>query len=288
MHEGLKDFLVRPRGTLHEVLGGTGGGLLYFIIDQSRQPNALARLYGLGEELTPALLLDDTEYTALAASGPLWFGAPQGSALAQLGGQLCQERQAGIMLRADDSAQALAHARWMMKVNDGSGGQSLATYYLPSFWAALAMTVSEEARSHLMGPWRSVYSPAPSYLVPTSEQWSSWQREPLEAVPPPQEQGYFSLPERVMPTYHTLRWVYWLDEVKPAFGSPTAAQLPRLLDNLELLVQQGIYEGRHLLQLSELITGAALAEQANIMAILQSREEAFIKVEHLKALTAAS
>ena len=34
MHEGLKDFLARPRGTLHEALGGTGNGLLYFIIDQ--------------------------------------------------------------------------------------------------------------------------------------------------------------------------------------------------------------------------------------------------------------
>jgi hypothetical protein len=288
MHEGLKDFLTRPRGTLHEALGGAGSGLLYFIIDQSRQPNALARLYGLGEELTPTLLLDDTEYTALAASGPLWFSAPLGSALALLGVQLCQERQAGIMLRADDDAQALAHARWLVKVNDGSGGQSLATYYLPSFWAALAMTVSEEARPRLMGPWRSVYSPAASYLEPSSEQWLSWQWERLETEIPPPEQGYFPLPERVMPTYRTLRWVYWLDEVRPAFGSPTAAQLPQLLDNLELLVQQGIYEGRHLLPLAELIAGAALAEQANIMAILQSREEAFIKVEHLKALNAAS
>lgn len=287
MHEGLKDFLARPRGQLNEVLGSLGGDLLYFIIDQKRQPDALVRLYSCGEALTPVLLLDATEYTHLSASGPLWFGASPGSALSLLGAQLCLERQAGIMLRADDDAQALAHARWLMKVNDGSGGQSLATYYLPSFWAALAMTVGEAAAPYLMGPWRSVYSPAPSYLESSNEQWLSWPRERPDALPTP-ERGYFSLPKALMPTYRTLRWVYWLDEVQPAFDRITAAQLSPLLDNLELLVGQGIYEGRHLLQLSELITSTGLAEKANIMAILQSREEAFMKVEHLKALSAAS
>ncbi|WP_417663557.1 DUF4123 domain-containing protein [Pseudomonas sp.] len=288
MHEGLTQFIDRAKDPSQKSPAGSDANVLYFIIDQGRQPDALERLYGIGQSWSPEYLLGNTEYSHLAASGPLWFSAEKGSELAVLGMHLCKEKHAGIIISADDGQRAFAHAQWLIKVNDGSGGQSLATYYLPSFWAALASAVSDTQRAELMGPWHSVYSSVPGYLDSQSDHWLSWHREAPESAQPSIEPPLFSLPQKVMPIYRTLRWVYWIDEVYPAFGSPTEQQLPQVIDNLELLVQQGIYQGRHLVQLPELVSGPAVNGRAEIMAILQSRSEAFVKIEHLKALSAAS
>lgn len=288
MHEGLTPFIDRAQDSSQKSPAVTDANVLYFIIDQARQPKALERLYGTGQSWSPEYLLGNTEYNHLAASGPLWFSAEKDSELAVLGMHLCKEKHAGIIISADDGQRAFAHAQWLIKVNDGSGGQSLATYYLPSFWAALASAVSDTQRAELLGPWRSVYSSVPGYLDSHSDHWMSWNRDTSESDQPQLEHELFSLPQKVMPIYRTLRWVYWIDEVYPAFGSPTEQQLPQVIDNLELLVPQGIYQGRHLVQLPELVSGPAMSEQAEIMAILQSRNEAFVKIEHLKALSAAS
>ncbi|MGX5217719.1 DUF4123 domain-containing protein [Pseudomonas segetis] len=288
MHEGLTQFIDSAKDPSQKSPVGSDANVLYFIIDQGRQPDALERLYGVGQSWSPEYLLGNTEYSHLAASGPLWFSAEKGTELTALGMHLCKEKHAGIIISADDGQRAFAHAQWLIKVNDGSGGQSLASYYLPSFWAALAGAVSDTQSAELMGPWRSVYSSVPGYLDSQSDHWLSWHRETPESAQLPIENQLFNLPQKVMPNFRTLRWVYWIDEMYPAFGAPTEQQLPQIIDNLELLVQQGIYQGRHLVQLPELVSGQAVSGQANIMAILQSRNEAFVKVEHLKALSAAS
>lgn len=277
----LEEFLSLPRIKTQELGASKPGQFLCFIIDQSRQQNTLARLYNLGQPLEQDNLYRTTEFAAMADQGPIWVSAPETTELKALAAQLCLEKNAGIALLTNDLEAARAHARWLLKVNDGSGGQSLLSYYRPALWAALAMTSSQNL-AQLMGPWTSVFSPAPSHFGRSDGQWVAWHTE-QQTNPTPAETN-FKLPAETARLQRQLGWVYWVDEHHAAFGSPSQDQLPGIADNLSTLVAHRITQGRHLLRLSKIITGPPLDQGPQTMAILESKESPFKKVEQLELL----
>lgn len=276
MHEGLSEFLKLPRRELP--MGGNG---LHFIIDPARQPEALVQLYNCGQPIEVEYLLHATEFAHLAESGPIWVSAGRSHQLTQLCARLCHERQAGIAIRAQNAQLALAHARSLLKINDGSGGQSLATYYQPELWAALAMTAL--AQGTLFGPWSAVASPSLVHLQNGPGRWLDWQ-------PPAGSSSTanpLALADNSENAYGTLRWLYWIDQEHRAFHSPAQAELPALIGNLNTLGEHGITDERHLLRLTELSRGPTLDSRPAVMAILQDRAKAFLKTERLQELGAS-
>lgn len=277
----LNEFLARPRVSNSGLSPRRAGQSLCFIIDQSRQPEALMRLYDLGQPIEQDNLFRSTEFESLTDKGPIWLSAPESSELKSLAAQLCLERHAGIALLTDDLPAALDHARWLLKVNDGSGGQSMLNYYRPSLWAALAIT-SGQHLGRLTGPWSSVFSPATRHFGGLPDQWIAWHSDTNSA--PDNYQTRFNLPQGCAALQKRLGWVHWVDEQYPAFGSPSQNQLPGIADNLDTLVKHRITQGRHLLRLSQLVVGPPLDQITQAMAILQSKEASFRKVEQLERL----
>jgi hypothetical protein len=282
MLEGLSEFQALSRHNVAE-FPAQPDEKLHFIIDTKRQPDALVRLYQAGEEFDLHFLYAQTDFSELASDGPVWFSAPRDSGLARLGMQFCLERQAGIVLSSSDEQAALAHARWLLRVGDLAGGESLIAFYLPAIWAALALTTDEHGA--LLGPWRRVFSPAPSRFE-ASGAWLEWSA-PEAAAGAWSHQARYALSKTTPAFMRTLRWVYWIGEERAAFGDPTPERLPELIANLEALVEHRIYEGSHLLKLVDLIGASPITERPEVMSILRSPEEAFIKVERLQALPVA-
>lgn len=280
MHAGLNEFIAAlGRATTGAAIEtGHTEQSLFFILDQQAVPDIQAQLFATGETVEPVQLYRGSDFEHLAESGPIWFSAPPGSALQHLGESLCQDQAAGIAVIAADDQAALAHARGLRQVNDGSGGQSLITYYRPGMWPALAITASEG----LFGPWHAVYSPTPRHIGAKPSRWLEWHAD--DAASSSTLSARYSLAPSTQPTYRTLRWLYWVDGYYQAFNSPASAQLPALLDNLELLVEHGINEGRWLVKLADLSSRGPLSEREAVMAVLRGKTEPFIKVEQLQAL----
>jgi hypothetical protein len=286
MHvKALSALLAEPHYAFEHLPRESSGLTLCFIIDRSRQPETMSRLYRIGEPLNSQGLFIATDFAEMAADGPLWLTAPWGSRLAAEATKLCEENFSGIALTTLDPVKALAHARWLLRANDDSGGQSLLSYHKPSLWAALAYTAGESSHQ-LFGPWRHVYTPAPRNFGQQRGNWLNWQ-----PAPEPKWLGdvsAFNLPQDAPKTQEQLGWVYWIDEQYAAYNEPTDEELPNLVQNLSTLVDHNIYEGRHLLKLGQIANGPLLESQPQAMAILQSREESFIKVEQLKQLATSA
>ncbi|PAW49054.1 hypothetical protein CKQ80_26980 [Pseudomonas moraviensis] len=282
MHvKALSALLEAPRYAFEGLPKESSDLSLCFIIDRIRQSEAMSRLYRVGEPVDTQGLFLNTDFAEIAADGPLWLVAPWGSRLAAEAASLCEENFAGIALTTADPAKALAHARWLLRANDGSGGQSLLSYHKPSLWAALAYTAGESSHQ-LFGPWQHVYSPAPVHFGRNRGRWLSWRA--LSELEWLGDVSAFNLPPAAPKVQEHLGWVYWADEQYAAYGEPTDEQLPNLVENLNVLVTHNIYEGRHLLKLGQITNGPLLETQPQAMAILQSREESFIKVQQLQQL----
>jgi hypothetical protein len=199
--------------------------------------------------------------------------------------RLCEENHSGIALVAEDATQALAHARWLLRANDGSGGQSLLSYHKPSLWAALAYTAGDTS-IQLFGPWRAVYSPAPSHFGKERGAWLSWTAK--SELKWRGDGPAFNLPDNAAKIQARLGWLYWVDEQYAAFGEPGDDRINEIAENLDLLLKNNIYEGDHLLKLASVVDGPLLESRPEAMAILQSREESFIKVEQLMQTASAN
>lgn len=280
----IEPLLTRPRISLDEV--GSPGQSLCFIIDQSRHPEALIRLYGLGHPLEQQNLFLGTEFEALADKGPIWVSAPETPELKALAVELCQQRSAGICLLTEDVQQALKHARWLLKANDGTGGQSLLSYYRASVWAALA-TATGQLPSQLMGPWKSVFSPPPKHFGKAKGDWIAWHAK-ARPLTDTASDARFTLSSNTALLQRTFGWLYWIDGEHEAFGSPDTSKLSQMIDNLELLTRHRIHQARHLRALANLVAGPDLEQREGVMEILTSSQQAFQKTDQLKALTAAA
>ena len=286
MHvKALNALLAEPRHSFEQLPREPSSQTLCFIIDRTRQPEATSRLYRVGEPMNSQGLFIGTDFAEIAADGPLWLNAPWGSRLAAEAAKLCEENFSGIALTTDDPAKALTHARWLLRANDGSGGQSLLSYHKPSLWAALAYTAGETSHQ-LFGPWHLVYTPAPTHFGAGNGNWLSWR--PVSELEWLRDASAFNIPDDAPKVQERLGWIYWVDEQYAAFGEPTDEELPNIAENLDVLVNHNIYEGRHLLKLAHIANGPLLETQPQAMAILQSREESFIKVEQLKQLATSA
>lgn len=281
----LERFLTQPRTTTNSVIKAPQGQSICFIIDQSRQPRTLERLYGLGQPLEQDSLFRGTEFESLNDLGPIWLSAPESPELSQLAADLCLERNAGICVLTEDLQQAKEHARWLLKANDSSGGQSLLSYYRPSLWTAMALT-SESQLRQLMGPWLSVFSPAPKHFGAGPSQWMGWcsERGVLAAERPTS----FTLPEGGATTQRDIGWIYWVDEHHESFGEPSEEELDVIISNLAFLAEHRITQGRHLLRLGHLLSRAPLDVQPEVLKILAANEAPFVKVKKLETLPADS
>jgi hypothetical protein len=279
MHVGLIDFIEQPRQT---DIAQTSL-YLHFILDQALYPDLLKELTERQVSAFDYLLIG-TDFASQANTGPVWISAQSDSTVANWCLQVCQHQHAGIVIAATDRERALKHARWLLKVYDGSGGQSWVTYYQPTLCAAMFSPIEPQAMALLMGPWSAVYAPSTNHIEGLLPGWLSWQTDHPSSIA---ATTLFTLSSRTEPAYSTLRWVYWIDEQHTAFNDPNVDQLPGLIDNLNLLQQYHIYESAHLLQLADLMVRTNLAAQPAAMSILRSADEAFDKVEQLLALKTA-
>ncbi|WXL24751.1 DUF4123 domain-containing protein [Ectopseudomonas mendocina] len=280
MHEGLNEFLQALERADTQIVSGQsvkGERHTLFIIDQQAVPDIQVQIYKSGEDGAPTQLYRGSQFEHLADIGPLCFRAKAGSALQHLGEKLCQEHKGGIGLITTDYQAAVKHARDLLVVNDGSGGQSLITYYKRDMWAALALT----ANDGLYGSWQSVFSPAPMHIGNKTGCWLNWMPNSEEG---PRSNRY-NMPANTNAFHRNIRWVYWVDEHFELFNKPETAQLPALIDNLELLVDHGIYEGRWIVRLAGLASRFDLSRQPAVMTILRSDARPFNKVDELEALT---
>ncbi|QXH46270.1 DUF4123 domain-containing protein [Pseudomonas xanthosomatis] len=254
---------------------------LVFVIDLGIEPDALASLYQLGEPFEPTLLFKDSEFEALAWQGPCSFSAAPGSVLAEKAAELCLARRCGMVLAAANSEQAVAHVRTLLKVNDGSGGQSLLSLGKPHLWAALALTSDAQA-PRLFGPLSQVLTPVPAHLEVAGQPWYLWPA-------PIQQQGDrpqwpYNLPPGFRATARSLRLLYWLDGEHAIFGSPKGSEVATAVANLETLIEHGMSEGRYLKQLHGQVNGPLLLDDAQAMAILRSDAKPSAKSEQLAGL----
>ncbi|MBC3268916.1 DUF4123 domain-containing protein [Pseudomonas sp. SWRI81] len=250
---------------------------LCFIIDQGLQPDALGRLYRVGEPVVAHGLFVGTDLAEIPEE-PLWLVAPKGGKVAKVAAELCEERFSGIAISTPDPEKALAHARWLLRANDGSGGQSLLSFHKPSLWAALAYT-ADKAFDQLLGCWNAVYSPAPIHFGQERGRWLVWTTNGESTWSG--DRAAFNLPEAAAKVQARLGWVYWVDEEYAAFNEPDDDRLNDIADNLDLLLKHNIYDGDHLLKLGPVVNGPLFETQLGIMAILQSKDESFIKVDRL-------
>lgn len=276
MREGLSEFINLPR----QYSPAETAQPLHFILDPALYPDLFIDL-AAHQVFAFDLLFIGTDFASLASTGPIWLSTDANSPAADCCMHLCQHHHAGIAIAAPHSNQALEHARWLLKVNDGSGGQSWVTYYQPALCAALLGTTPPSSMSQLLGPWSAVYAPSTNHIDGLAPGWLSWQ---LQQPSPTPAGTFFTLSPHTEPVYVTLRWLYWLDQQHAAFNQPDVEQLPALIDNLNLLRQHQIHKGRHLLELAQVMVRTDLASQPAAMAILRSADEAFDKVEQLKML----
>lgn len=122
MHvKALSALLEEPRYNFSDLPAANPS--LCFIFDQGLQPQAMSRLYRVGEPVVCEGLFFRTEFAEIP-DGPLWLVAPRGSKLAAEAAKLCEEHFSGIAISTPDPEKALAHARWLIKANDGSGGKA--------------------------------------------------------------------------------------------------------------------------------------------------------------------
>ena len=276
MHvKALSALLAEPRYNFSDLPAASES--LCFIIDRGLQPEALVRLYRTGEPVVSQGLFFSTDFAAMP-DGPLWLVAPKGSKVAAEAAKLCKERFSGIAISTPDPAKALAHARWLLKANDGSGGQSLLSFHKPSLWAALTYT-ADKTFDQLMGCWSAVYCPAPKHFGEHRGPWLAWVAN--EKSTWPGARAAFNLPEAAAQVQARLGWLYWVDEEYASFDEPGDDRLNDIADNLDLLLQCNIYDGDHLLKLGHVVNGPLFETQPGIMAILQSKDESFIKVDRL-------
>lgn len=276
MHvKALSALLEEPRYNFSDLPAANPS--LCFIIDQGLQPQAMSRLYRVGEPVVCEGLFFRTEFVEIP-DGPLWLVAPRGSKLAAEAAKLCEEHFSGIAISTPDPEKALAHARWLLKANDGSGGQSLLSYHKPSLWTALAYT-AEKTFDQLLGCWSAVYAPAPGNFGQQRGPWLAWVANAESTWSG--DQAAFNLPMAAAQVQARLGWVYWVDEEYEAFGEPGEDRLNDIADNLDLLLNNNIYDGDHLLKLGHAVNGPLFETQPEIMAILQSKDESFIKVDRL-------
>lgn len=276
MSTWLNTFLNQPSAA--EPWSTIGSRSLYCIIDTVRQPRALEQLYQQDGISDIDRLFRNTPFVEMSDVSPLWLPLKPGSPVAAKAVELCLNNRSGLLLSCSAMPEAaFSHAQRLLRMNCRQQGEALARYYDPAFWAALALTTSAH---RLYGPWDSVFTP-PAH--PSDRAWRIWAQ-------PAQTDEYSAahdqpllLDDSTLTAAEGTRWWYWV-RAREAESAQTLRdeQLPTVFDNLGLLIEQGIDEGRHLERLLPLLSQCAWRERPEIMSVLSSNLPPFEKVQRLE------
>ncbi|WP_277373076.1 DUF4123 domain-containing protein [Pseudomonas sp. AA-38] len=254
------------------------GEACYCVIDQVRHPNVLASLYQLPNPVEVSRLFQGTPFGEMHEVSPLWVRVETGSAVATDLAELCRINRSGIILTSSaDPVEVLAHARRLLRMHSETYGDSLARYYDPAFWCALALTVPAH---ELYGPWARVFTPPAN---PGDPNWRIWGAGEVTGARVGDGAYPIKLEDKTLAAADDLRWWYWLraHEAETAGRMPNE-RLPLVLDNLRLLVEHGIDEGRHWERLLPHLGRQSLREHSEYMQVLCSQMPAFEKVQRLE------
>lgn len=277
MSAWLNTFLEQP---CTETPGASDSVALYCIIDTVRQPQTLRQLYQHEGITDIARLFHSTPFAALNDVSPIWLAIQPGTDLAVQAMKLCKEQRSGILISSDASPKtALLHAQRLLHMQCKSHGDALARFYDPAFWSALALTTA----AHLLyGPWHSVHTP-PAHR--DDRQWRTWRR-PQDLNDTPAANGYpLRLEDNTLAAARDIRWWYWVRaRTSELTRTLPNEHLPVVLANLDLLVEHGIDEGRHLAPLLAQLSTRLLQQNPEIMNVLSSAMPAFEKVQRLENL----
>jgi hypothetical protein len=249
------------------------GQSMVFIIDAAHARDAWTAIMQQTELYAHEALWFGTPWQDQMLKGPSWFVLPA-TAVAGMAA-VCERRPRGIALRCRDPKHALLHARKLLSMPLGSANHL--AFHDPAIWAALAMEAGENYDC-LLGPWEAVYTPAPA---PRSGQqnWYEWSAE--SSVDNVACHWPLAFAEQVFTTYKDLRWLYWLRDNLTHFGSVPDVELPRVLSNLDYLVDHGIGIDSDLLELSSLIVDGDLSSRTDLQPILTSPERPHRRVAQL-------
>jgi hypothetical protein len=275
MSAWLNTFLEQP---VAKTPWSNGSRPVYCIIDRVRQPKALQHLYQQDGVNGIERLFQGTTFSEMNDVSPLWLPIKPETALAAKAIELCRTNRSGIFLTCSAPPKiAFQHAQRLLRMNATTHGDSLARFYDPAFWSALALTTCAQK---LYGPWQSVYTPPAN---PDDQMWRTWQR-PEGANETLNEEGYpLLLQDSTLAASNEIRWWYWVRaRQSESANEPGNDQLPIVLDNLNLLVEHGIDEGRHLERLLPHLSLQALQDSPEFMNVLRSDMPAFEKVQRLE------
>lgn len=281
MPEWLNTCLAKPMMPLHEAIQAADWPLC-FVIDRIRQPRALSELKSLADTLLIEPLFRDTDFAELMEHGPLWVVTKPRSVAARVAARLCVDQRSGIALCVGDADAGLRHARHLLKVKS-AGNLSLFRYYDPAVWTGCALAAGEQAAA-LYGCWHEIYSPAAQGRG-EEDLWLKWPNPRRESDP--FLDAPLNMHAAMLAASETQRWSYWVYQHSAQFSYPSDQQLPQLITNLRCLVEHGLQEPRHLLQLPALVTGRALVERSDVMGILSQGLPPHSALPQLHALTAS-
>src|SRR5690606_29697846 len=135
--------------------------------------------------------------------------------------------------------------------------------------------------AQLMGPWTSVFSPAPRHFGAADGDWLVWtgSEGPLS---PPAPDGHFHLPPAAAACNRTLGWLYWLDDEYETFGAPAPKPLSPIMYNHALMARHRSHPARLLRTLADLVTGLAPEGRPEAIARLASELLAHQKTDQLQ------
>ena len=250
----------------------------HFIIDQVLRPDALEKLYQIDGSITARYIFGGTEYEELADIGPVWISSNGSSASGVAAATICHESLAGLAIYTPlPTESAFEHAQYLLTQHDHVYGESLCRYYDPRLWSALALSLP--GLHALFGPWEKVSVPLPKSGETTS--WLHW-NNPIPKVLPVSCPPLASSSD-TLALHREIRWHYWTMQYLHIFPvTVDSKNLPNIISNLQLLVDNGIHESRHLLRLLPHLPAEKLDTNSTAMSILKSSLSASQKIKALE------
>ncbi|MGP0175302.1 DUF4123 domain-containing protein [Pseudomonas sp. NCHU5208] len=257
-----------PENSQVKTIAENDWGTYYFIIDQAVRPDALEKLYQVSGTAIARRLFDGTDYEGLSDIGPIWVAVNGCHETGFLAATICQESLAGIAVSTQYSEEsAIVQAQYLLTMHCDGFGESLCRYYDPRLWHALATSL--QSTKNLMGEWDEVLAPFFIFEEEFNTAWLSYRNIDPQAA----SYGTTSLAvgSETLLQHKEFRWQFWLAQNSKLLPYQlNSDRLRATIDNLQLLVDCGISESRHLRRLLPVLPDQSLTAHSEKMAILNS------------------
>lgn len=252
----------------------------YFIIDQTVRPDALEKLYQVSGKVTAKRLFANTDYVELSDIGPAWVAVNGCNEAGLLAATMCQESLAGIAVSTQHSEDsAVAQAQYLLTMHCDGYGESLCRYYDPRLWHALASTLKNT--ESLMGGWSEVLAPFINLDEESKAAWLTYRNVKPQAVL--SGANPLAVGNNTLLQHKKIRWHFWIAQnSKQLRYQLNNGMLQTTIDNLQLLVDCGIHESRHLSRMLPILPDQSLLADNEAMVILRSDLSATQKIKSLE------